>query len=132
MNTQKYIDRIKERVQKKIDTLRKEAEDAHACWADTGYQRYITKKERLEKEAEKLEDFIKPQLAIQAAWKETEREEREKEELVLLLKSVRNVVKEEMIYDFPDSHATRRLEDIVKRFECEYLAKHKKPEVPNV
>ena len=124
MNTEKYIDGIKAKVQKKIDTLREEAEDAFNCWADTGSQRYITKKERLEKEADDLEAFIKPQLRVRDAWRKADEECAQKEELVLMLKSVRNVVKEEMVYDFPDSHATRRLEDIVNMFEHDYLAKH--------
>lgn len=119
----KYIAGIKEKVQKKIDKLRDEANDAYLNWADTGYQKYMTKKERLEEEADELEAFIKPELDIKSAWAKANRAVEEKERLILLLKSVRNVVNEEMKYEFPDCHATRRLEDIVSKFEFEHLTK---------
>lgn len=116
----KYIAGIKAKVQKKIGTLREEAQSAYLDWADTGYQRYMNKKDRLEAEADELEAFINPELEVKRAWDKVNRETAEKEKLILLLKSVRNVV-EEMKYDFPDSHATRRLEDIVSEFKYEHL-----------
>ncbi len=120
MNVDKYISNIKRRVQLKIDKLRDEANDAYGNWADTGYQRYMKTKERLEQEADELEAFIKPNLETKAAYAKANKAEAEKERLKLLLKRVQNVVEEEMIYDFPDSHATRRLEDIVKQFKFEH------------
>ena len=115
MNVNKYIDGIKEKVQKKIDKLYDEANEAYMNWADTGYARYMNKKERLEAEADELEAFIHPNREVRAAYAKANREEAEKEQLKLLLKSVQNVLEEEMKYDFPDCHATRRLEDIVNK-----------------
>ena len=117
----KYITSIKAKVQKKIDKLREEAQSAYLDWADTGYQRYMNKKDRLEAEADELESFIKPELNVKSAWAKADKEAAEKEKLILLLKSVGNVVEDEMKYEFPDSHATRRLEDIVSKFKYEYL-----------
>lgn len=117
----KYISGIKAKVQRKIDALRSEAEGAYQDWAATGYQRYMNKKERLEAEADELEAFIKPELDTRAAWAKADLAEEETEKLKFLLKSVQNVVEEEMKYDFPDSHATRRLEDIVSKFKYEHM-----------
>ena len=47
MNTDKYIFGIKDRVNKKIETLRGDANEAYGNWADTGYQKFMTKYERL-------------------------------------------------------------------------------------
>lgn len=41
-------------------------------------------------------------------------------ELKNLLFSVRSVVEDEMKYEFSDSHATRRLEEIVNKFKYEH------------
>lgn len=115
--TEKYISGIKERTQKKIDTLRNQANEEYMNWADTGYQRYMSKNERLLAEADELEAFIKPHLN-DGYYKAKIRElENQNERLTLLLKQVDNVVNEEMKFDFPDCHATRRLEDIVSRFK---------------
>lgn len=54
MNNEKYISNIKEKVNKKIESLRSEANEAYNNWADTGYQRYMAKYERLLKEADEL------------------------------------------------------------------------------
>lgn len=121
MEDNKYIANIKAKVKKKIDKLREEAQQAYLEWADTGYQRYMNKKDRLEAEADELEAFINPGLEAKTALAGEAREKAEKEKLILLLKSVRNVVEEEMKYEFPDSHATRRLEDIVSKFKYEHL-----------
>lgn len=48
MSQSKYIENIKSKVQKKIDKLRDDAQTEYLNWADTGYQRYLKKKERLE------------------------------------------------------------------------------------
>lgn len=119
----KYIAKIKEKTQRKIDALRTEANDAYNNWADTGYQRYMTKKERLETEADELEAFIHPEYEVREECAKTNLIQQENERLILLLKSVKNVVEEEMLYDFPDSHATRRLEGIVNKFKFEHLSK---------
>ena len=119
----KYIAKIKERTQRKIDALRAEANDAYNSWADTGYQRYMTKKERLETEADELEAFIHPEHEVREERAKTNLIKQENERLILLLKSVKNVVEEEMLYDFPDAHATRRLEEIVNKFKFEHLSK---------
>lgn len=116
----KYIAKIKEKVQVKIDKLRDEAEEAYNCWGDTGYQRYMNKKERLEEEADELERFIHPSSGIDAAWRAANKKDEEIRKLKDLLFSVRNVLEDEMKYDFPDSHATRRLEEIVYKFKYEH------------
>lgn len=113
----KYIKNIQSRVQKKIDEKMAAANEAYLNWADTGYEKYIKKKERLEDEADRLDDFIHPEKRIQAAWQKVNDLERRNEKLRLMMKRVKNVVEEEMKYDFPDCHATRRLEEIVKEFE---------------
>lgn len=118
----KYIAGIKAKVQKKIDALRKEANEAYFEWADTGYQRYMNKKERLEAEADELECFIHPEYDNRRERNKADRLEAEKEELKLLLKQVGNVV-EQMKGDFPDCWETRRLEDIVNTFKFEHLNK---------
>lgn len=118
----KYIAGIKSKVQKKIDILREQANQEYLNWADTGYQKYMNKKERLEEEADELEAFIKPELEVRGAWAKADREAVEKEKLILLLKSVSNVLEDEMKYEFPDCHATRRLEDIVSKFRLEHLS----------
>lgn len=116
-----YIVKIKAKVQKKIDALRDEANEAYQDWAATGYQRYMNKKDRLEAEADELEAFIRPELGVRSAWAAADCAKAEVEKLTLLMKSVSNVVEEEMKYDFPDCHATRRLEDIVSKFKYEHL-----------
>lgn len=116
----KYIAKIKEKVQVKIDKLRDEAEEAYNCWSDTGYQRYMNKKERLEEEADELERFIHPSSGIDDAWRAANKKDEEIRKLKDLLFSVRNVLEDEMQYDFPDSHATRRLEEIVYKFKYEH------------
>lgn len=116
-NVDKYIKNIQARVQKKIDEKVAAANEAYLNWADTGHEKYIRKKERLEDEADRLDDFIHPEKRIQESWRKVNELEREMDRLKLLLKSVENVVEEEMKYDFPDCHATRRLEEIVKRFK---------------
>lgn len=118
----KYIAGIKAKVQKKIDTLRDEANAAYMDWAATGYQRYMNKKERLEAEADELECFIHPEYDYKRERNKAAREAAEKEELKLLLKNVSNVV-DQMKYDFPDCWQTRRLEDIVNTFKFEHLNK---------
>ncbi len=123
MNVEKYIQGIKSKVQAKIDKLYAEANEAFSDWAVTGYQRYITKKERLENEAAKLEAFINPNLEIRSAWAKANEEEQKKERLKLLMKRVQNVVEDEMKYDFPDSHATRRLQSIVEEFKYDLANK---------
>ena len=123
MSQIKYIENINKRVQKKIDSLREEANDAFLSWADTGYQKYIKKQERLESEADELESFIHPELRVREAWNKANKLENENYQLKLLLKSVQNVLEDEMKYDFPDCHATRRLEDIVNKFKLEYANK---------
>lgn len=119
MNVDKYIESIKQKVQKKIDALYDEANAAYDNWADTGHQKYMNKKERLEDEAVKLENFVNPKSEIRSAYARADREQADKEKLILMMKRVQNVVEEEMKYDFPDSHATRRLEDIVNDFKYE-------------
>lgn len=119
----KYIAKTKEKIQRKIDILRDKANDAYNSWADTGYQRYMNKKERLETEADELEAFIHPEFEAREERAKAKRIEQENERLILFLKSVKNVLEEEMLYDFPDSHATRRLEDIVNKFKFEFLSK---------
>ena len=123
MSQSKYIENIKSKVQKKIDKLRDGAQVEYLNWADTGYQRYLKKKERLENEADELEPFINPGLEVKKAWRKVNAESDEKEELKILLKRVQNVLEEEMKYDFPDSHATRRLEDIVNEFKFDHANK---------
>ena len=123
MSQSKYIENIKSKVQKKIDKLRDGAQVEYLNWADTGYQRYLKKKERLENEADELEPFINPGLEVKKAWRKVNAESDEKEELIILLKRVQNVLEEEMKYDFPDSHATRRLEDIVNEFKFDHANK---------
>ena len=123
MSQSKYIENIKSKVQKKIDKLRDDAQTEYLNWADTGYQRYLKKKERLENEADELESFINPGLEVKEAWRKVNAESDEKEELKILLKRVQNVLEEEMKYDFPDSHATRRLEDIVNEFKFDHANK---------
>ena len=115
-----YIASIKARVQKKIDVLRNQAEEEYQNWADTGYQRYMNKKERLEAEADELEYFIKPELSIREAWAKADRLEAKNEELKLLLKSVSNVL-DGMKYDFPDCSETRQLDHIVSKFKSEHM-----------
>ena len=83
----------------------------------------MKKKERLENEADELESFINPGLEVKEAWRKVNAESDEKEELKILLKRVQNVLEEEMKYDFPDSHATRRLEDIVNEFKFDHANK---------
>lgn len=124
MNVEKYIESIKIKVQKKIDVLYDQANEAYLNWGDTGYQKYITKKERLEDEAVKLENFINPQNEIRLAWSKADNQRAEKEKLILLMKRVQNVLEEEIKYDFPDSHATRRLEDIVNEFKFDILPRN--------
>lgn len=124
MDTEKYIESIKEKVQKRIDKLYDEANEAYGNWADTGYARYMAKKERLEDEAAKLENFINPKNEIRAAYENANREKQEKEKLILMMKRVENVVEEEMKYDFPDCNATRRLEDIVNEFKFNILTRN--------
>lgn len=124
MNVEKYIEAIKTKVQKKIDTLYNQANEAYLSWGDTGYHKYMTKKERLEDEAAKLENFINPKSEIRLAWSKADEEKNEKEKLILMMKRVQNVVEEEMKYDFPDSHATRRLEDIVNEFKFDILPRN--------
>lgn len=121
MNTEKYISGIKTKVQQKIDKLRDEASEAYGCWADTGYQRYMNKKDRLETEANQLEAFIHPNYEIREVRRQLAEEKQKREELKLLFKNVCNVVEDEMKYDFPDCHATRRLDDIVNKFKFEHL-----------
>ena len=123
MSQNKYIENIKSKVQKKIDKLRDDAQTEYLNWADTGYQRYWKKKERLENEADELESFINPGLEVKRAWRKANAESDEKEKLKILLKRVQNVLEEEMKYDFPDSHATRRLEDIVNEFKFDHADK---------
>lgn len=123
MSQSKYIENIKSKVQKKIDKLRDDAQAEYLNWADTGYQRYLKKKERLENEADELESFINPGLEIKKAWRKVNAESDEKEELKILLKRVQNVLEEEMKYDFPDSHATRQLENIVNEFKFDHANK---------
>lgn len=120
MNVEKYIENIKEKVQKKIDALYDAANEAYSSWADTGYERYMKKKDRLEDEAEKLNSFIHPSSGIDAAWRSMNEKDEEIRKLKNLLFSVRSVVEDEMKYDFPDSHATRRLEEIVDKFKYEH------------
>lgn len=124
MNTDKYIESIKQKVQKKIEALYDEANEAYDCWADTGYQRYMTKKERLEDEAVKLENFIYPEKRIMETYARLDRGQAEKERLILMMKRVKNVLEEEMKYDFPDCHATRRLEEIVNEFKYDILPRN--------
>lgn len=119
MNTDKYISNIKEKVNKKIEDLRKEAYEAYLSWADTGHQRYMTKKERIEKDADKLEAFIHPDKNECYLLAKIEKIENENENLRMLLKSVQNVVEMDMLYSFPDCRETRRLEEIVKEFKFE-------------
>lgn len=124
MNVEKYIESIKIKVQKKIDVLYDRANEAYLNWGDTGYQKYITKKERLEDEAVKSENFINSQNEIRLAWSKADNQRAEKEKLILLMKRVQNVLEEEIKYDFPDSHATRRLEDIVNEFKFDILPRN--------
>lgn len=121
MNAENYIAKIKSKTQEQINKLRDEANVAYLSWADTGYRRYMTKKERLEDEADKLEAFIHPEAQRNYEKEKLRKAETENEKLILLLKSVKNVLEEEMLYDFPDSHATRRLEEIVSKFKYEHL-----------
>lgn len=120
MNTDKYISGIKEKVNKKIGSLRSNAEEAYRSWADTGYQRYMAKYERLQKEADTLEEFLYPENGRRALAMKNRSLEEENEALKMLLKSVQNVVEMEMKYSFPDCHETRRLEDIVYEFKNRY------------
>lgn len=120
MNVDKYIEGIREKVEKIIESLRTEANEAYMNWADTGYQKYMTKKERLEKDADKLESFIHPEYDMEAMLKRINGVKNENERLRLLLKSVQNVLEIDMLYDFPDCSATRRLENIVNEFKYEF------------
>lgn len=122
MNTKKYIENIKSKVEKQIEKLRYEANEAYRNWTDTGYQRYMNQKDRLEAQADELELFIKPELDIQAAWRKAATEEAKKEELKLLLKNMCNAI-DMLVEDFPDCHATRRLENLKYRFKSEYANK---------
>lgn len=123
MNTDKYISGIKDRVNKKIETLRSEADEAYGNWADTGYQKYMTKYERLLKEADALESFIRPEIEKGQLVAQKRRLMEENEALKMLLKSVQNVVEMEMRYSFPDCHETRRLQDIVCEYKSRYSGK---------
>lgn len=117
MNTEKYISNIKEKVDKKIESLRDEANEAYQDWACTGYQRYMTKNERLLKEADELEAFVHPEIGRGYLTRENRKLRDENECLRMLLKSVQNVVEMDMKYSFPDCRETRRLEDIVNQFK---------------
>lgn len=123
MNTEKYILSIKEKVNKKIESLRNEANEAYNDWTCTGHQRYMTKNERLLKEADELEAFVHPEIKRSYFSQENRKLRDENEGLRMLLKSVQNVVEMEMKYSFPDCHETRRLEDIVSQFKYDYTKK---------
>lgn len=119
MNVEKYIANIITKTEKKIEELRREADEAYMNWADTGYQRYTTKKEKLENEAEVLESFIRPE--NDKITRKLINVEAENERLRMLLKSVQNIVECDMKYDFPDCSATRQLENVVNEFKFKYL-----------
>lgn len=121
MNADKYISAIKEKVSKKIEGLRSEADEAYRSWADTGYQRFMDKYERLLKEADLLEGFIHPENESRAFVMKNRSLMEKNEALKMLLKSVQNVVEMEMKYSFPDCHETRRLESIVYEFKSLHL-----------
>lgn len=121
MNVEKYIANIITKTEKKIEELRREADEAYMNWADTGYQRYTTKKEKLENEAEVLESFIHPENDKIWIMRKLRNIEAENERLRMLLKSVQNIVECDMKYDFPDCSATRQLENVVSEFKFEYL-----------
>ena len=123
MNTDKYISGIKEKVSKKIESLRSEAHEAYRNWGDTGYRRYMTKYKRLLKEADELETFIRPELGKESLIRQKRAIMEENEALKMLLKNVQNIVEMEMRYSFPDCHETRRLEDIVYEFKSRYSNK---------
>lgn len=123
MNTEKYISNIKEKVNKKIESLRSEANEAYNNWADTGYQRYMAKYERLLKEADELEAFIHPEIKRRYYSAENRKLRDENESLRMLLKTVQNIVEMEIKYSFPDCSETRRLEDIVSQFKHDYAKK---------
>lgn len=122
MNVEKYINSIKAKTQAKIDRLYEEAKDAYDNWADTGYNRYMTKKERLEDEAYQLERFINPNSAVAEVQEKLRKVQDEKEELVLLMRKVKNIV-DDMKCDFPDTYATRCLENVVGEFKYDILSR---------
>lgn len=124
MTKNKYIQGIIDKTKKRIEKLRDEANEAYGCWADTGYQRYMNKYDRLVAEANELECFINPDLNADYYRKKINTLQAENERMVMLLKSLGNVV-DEMKYSFPDCTETRRLEDIVSRFkyECNGISK---------
>lgn len=83
----------------------------------------MTKYERLLKEADTLESFIRPEIGKGQLVAEKRRLMEENEALKMLLKSVQNVVEMEMRYNFPDCHETRRLQDIVYEYKSRYSGK---------
>ena len=62
---QKTIERVNGILDKAIDSLKAEYREAEGSYRDTGWDRYYTKMERLEKEIEELETFrhVKKKLA---------------------------------------------------------------------
>lgn len=124
MTKNKYIQGIIDKTEKKIEKLRDEANEAYGCWADTGYQRYMNKHDRLVAEADELECFINPDLNVDYYRKKINTLQAENERMVMLLKSLGNVV-DEMKYSFPDCTETRRLELIVSQFkyDCNGISK---------
>ena len=123
MNTDKYISGIKEKVNKKIESLRSDADEAYRSWADTGYKKYMTRCERMQGEADALEAFLHPENGERLLARKNRTLTEENEALKMLLKSVQNIVEMEMRYSFPDCHETRRLEDIVCEFKSRYSGK---------
>lgn len=118
MTNSRYIQGFIDKTKNKIEKLRDEANEAYLNWADTGYQRFMNKHDRLIAEADELELFINPDLNNDYYRKKINTLQTENERMVMLLKSLGNVV-DEMKYSFPDCTETRRLELIVSQFKYE-------------
>lgn len=116
MTKSKYIQGFIDKTEKKIEKLRNEAYEAYRDWGDTGYQRFMNKHDRLIAEADELESFINPDLNDNYYREKINTLQAENERMVMLLKSLGNVV-DEMKYSFPDCTETRRLELIVSQFK---------------
>ena len=83
----------------------------------------MTKYERLLKEADELEAFIRPELGKESLIRQKRAIMEENEALKMLLKNVQGIVEMSMKYSFPDCQETRRLEDIVYEFKSRYSNK---------
>lgn len=108
----KTIERAKAIISKRLDKISEEYEDAYGNWRDTGYDRYQKKMDRLEEEKDELETFLKPQQAINAAYRETARKQKELDDLNFLLKKIKNSVFY-LCQAFPDCSETRSLQRLM-------------------